>query len=97
MDISRGQSLEFPNLDVLHSLNIVFILANSADPDEMSRSVAFYLNLYCLPKYMLRGSQYTLEIDYAYVTAVLLLMITKAMKYWPHLVCFPTYCFFIVS
>ena len=28
-----------------------FIQANSADADEMSRSVAFHLGLYSLPKY----------------------------------------------
>ena len=33
--ISRGHRLDFPVLDVLQSLKIVFILANSADPDEM--------------------------------------------------------------
>ena len=29
-----------------------FILANSADPDEMAPFVAFHLGLHCLPKYM---------------------------------------------
>ena len=32
------------------SLKIVFILANSVDPDEMPRYVAFHLGLHWLPK-----------------------------------------------
>ena len=31
-------------------LKIVFILANSADPDEMLPYAAFHLDLHCLPK-----------------------------------------------
>ena len=34
----------------LHFLNINFGLANSVDPDEMTRYVAFRLGLHCLPK-----------------------------------------------
>ena len=30
---------------------IVFILANSRDPDEMPPKTAFHLDLICLPKY----------------------------------------------
>ena len=36
---------------------IVFISANSADPDEMPHFAAFHLGLRCLPKYLLRGFQ----------------------------------------
>ena len=32
-------------------------LANSADPDEMSPFVAFYLGLLCVQRYTLRGFQ----------------------------------------
>ena len=32
-----------------------YILANSADIDEMLYFVAFHLGLHCLPKYSLRG------------------------------------------
>ena len=39
------------------SLKIKFVLANSADPDEMSHYVAFYLCLHWLPKYPFRGFQ----------------------------------------
>ena len=36
------------------SLNVVVILANSADPDEMQHLIAaFHLGLHCLPKYPL--------------------------------------------
>ena len=43
----------------LQSLIIVSVLANSVDPDEMPHVAAFYLGLHCLPKYHLRGFQYT--------------------------------------
>ena len=33
----------------------VFILDNSADPDEMPHFVAFHLGLHCLPKSTFRG------------------------------------------
>ena len=45
----------------VHSLEIVFILANSAEPDEMPLSVAFHLFFHCLSKYPFRGFQYTKE------------------------------------
>ena len=41
------------------SLNIVFVLANSGGPDEMSQSATFHLSLHCLPKYSFRCLQYT--------------------------------------
>ena len=44
-------SKEFENKDVLQSLKIVFIFANSAYPDEISCSAAFHLGLHCLSKY----------------------------------------------
>ena len=34
------------------SLRIVFVLANSADPDKMSHYATFYLGLRCLRKYL---------------------------------------------
>ena len=40
------------------SLKIFFIIANSADPDEMPPSVAFHLCLHCLPKYPFTGIQH---------------------------------------
>ena len=33
---------------------IDFVYANSVDPDEMLRSAAFHLDIYCLPKDPLR-------------------------------------------
>ena len=35
---------------VFLSLNIDFVLANSADPGEMPHYVAFHLGLHCLPR-----------------------------------------------
>ena len=37
------------------SLKIDFVLANSADPDEMPHYAAFHLGLHCWPKYPFRG------------------------------------------
>ena len=36
---------------------MVFILANSADPDKMPHYVAFYLGLHCLSKYLFTDIQ----------------------------------------
>ena len=38
-----GYRLEFPNQNVLQSLEIIFILANRADPDVILHSAAFHL------------------------------------------------------
>ena len=35
-------------------LKIDFVLANSADPDEMPHHAAFHLGLHCSPKYLFR-------------------------------------------
>ena len=43
--------------DVFLSLKIIFILANSKDPDEMQLHAAFHLGLHCLPKYLFTGIQ----------------------------------------
>ena len=55
--IFRGCQRYFPWNDVFLSLKIVFILANSADPDEMPHYAAFHLGLHCLPKYLYTGIQ----------------------------------------
>ena len=39
------------NHDAFLSLKITFILANSAETDEMPRA-AFHMGLHCLPKYL---------------------------------------------
>ena len=44
---------------VFLSLKINFVLANSADPDEMPHNVAFLLGLHCLPKYLFKGFRST--------------------------------------
>ena len=36
-------------------LNIFFILANSADPDEIPHVAVFHLGLLCLPMYLFTG------------------------------------------
>ena len=43
--------------DVFLSLKIIFILANSKDPDKMQLHAAFHLGLHCLPKYLFTGIQ----------------------------------------
>ena len=51
------------NTDFL-SLKIVFVLANSEDPDGMPHYAAFHLGLHCLPKYSFRSHLYKLVQDY---------------------------------
>ena len=46
----RGHRYTFLNYDVLMRLKIVFVLANSSDPDAV-----FHLGFHCLPKYMFAG------------------------------------------
>ena len=46
----RGHRPKFLNYNVFLSIKIVFILANSEAPDEMTPYAAFYLGLYYLPK-----------------------------------------------
>ena len=50
----KASEVNFLNYDVFLSLKVVLILTNSAYPDEMQHP-AFYLGLYCLPKYPFRG------------------------------------------
>ena len=40
---------------LFRSLKVDFVIANSADPDEMPHYAAFHLGLHCLPKYTFRG------------------------------------------
>ena len=54
--ILRDDRLQFSKKKIIFfSLKIYFILANSADPDEMPHNVAFHLGHHCLPKYLIRG------------------------------------------
>ena len=55
----RGKGLNFLNYNVLLSLRVVLILANSADPDEMQLYAAFHLGIPCLLNYPFRGFQNT--------------------------------------
>ena len=45
----KGSQVDFLNYNVVLSLKVVLILANSADPDEMQHNAAFYLGVHCLP------------------------------------------------
>ena len=44
----RGFPVKMSLNDIFLSLKIAYILANSADPDEMLLKVAFHLGLHCL-------------------------------------------------
>ena len=46
------------------SLNFLFLLSNSADPDEMPLYVAFQLGIHSLPKYPLRYFQETMVLRF---------------------------------
>ena len=62
MYILRGHSLtgyNFQKCIVFLSLEFDYVLANSADPNEMPNSVAFYLDFCCLQKCQLRGFKST--------------------------------------
>ena len=50
MYILRGHRLYFSNKIVFLSLKIIFVMANSVDPDEMQHDVTFHLVLHCLQK-----------------------------------------------
>ena len=39
----------------IFSVKIDFVLANSADPDEMQHYTVFHLGIQCLLKYLFRG------------------------------------------
>ena len=52
----KGLPAKFLKYDVFLYLKIVFILANSEDPDEMP-ICSIYLGIYCLPEYLLIGIQ----------------------------------------
>ena len=47
--------LKFPHKNIFLSLKIVFVKANSVDPDEMPHYLAFLLGLQCLQKNSFRS------------------------------------------
>ena len=55
----KGSLMNIQNKYVIRSLNIVFIITNSADPDEIQHYAAFHLGIHCLSNYLFRGFQYT--------------------------------------
>ena len=54
----KSAMLETIAVHVFLSLKVIFIIPNSADPDETQYYAAFYLGLHCLPKYQSCGFQY---------------------------------------
>ena len=48
----------FPIGFVFFSLKIVFVLVNSADPNELSYSATIHLGFHCLPKNPLTGIKF---------------------------------------
>ena len=55
----KGSYVAYLNFNVVLSLKVILIVANSAVPDEMQHYAAFHLGLHCMPKYPFRGFQYT--------------------------------------
>ena len=49
--VCSSVSIERSLVIISNSMKIVFVFANSEDPDEMPPHVAFHLGLQCLPKY----------------------------------------------
>ena len=52
-----AERIQKPGLGVFLPLKIVFIIAYSADPDEMLSYAALDLGLHCLSKYLFTGIQ----------------------------------------
>ena len=50
--IEGSKVIIFKKKIVFLSVKINFVLANSADPDEMPHKAAFHQGLHCLPKYL---------------------------------------------
>ena len=46
---TEGSHVIISRYNILLSLNMEFVSANSADPDEMTHHAAFHLGLHCLP------------------------------------------------
>ena len=59
--ILRGHRVLFQKIKLILALKIDFVVANSADPDEMSHYGAFHLCLHCLSKYPFRGFWFTMK------------------------------------
>ena len=59
---------KFLNCDVIMSMVILFILANSVDPDEMPPYAAFHLVLHCLPKYLFTSiKELTVKVTFLFL------------------------------
>ena len=56
-----SQVIISPKNIVFLSLKIGFIIANSADPDEMLHNAAFHLGLHCLTEYPFRWGIFFLQ------------------------------------
>ena len=52
----EGLHVIFCKQIVILSLKIIFVLANSVDPNEMPHNAAFHLGLHCMPKHIFRRS-----------------------------------------
>ena len=57
--IEVSQVIIYKKNIVFLSLKVYFVLANSADPDEMLHYAAFHLGLHCLQKYQFRSFRST--------------------------------------
>ena len=55
--ILKGNRLKFLNFNMFLSMKTVFILANSADHDEMPHYAAFHQGLHCLSTYRFTGTK----------------------------------------
>ena len=66
VDIEESQVIYLKNI-VFLSLTIDFVLANSADPDEMSHYAPFHLGHRCLSKYPIRDVWSTKDKTILYI------------------------------
>ena len=66
----------------LLSLNMDFVITNSADPDGMTHRVAFHLGLPCSIKYSIRDFWYTKGIRRLYISYNLLYSGAKVAMFY---------------
>ena len=75
--------LRGPGKNVLQSPMLTFILANSADPDEILQIVTVHVGLHCLPKYSFRVLLYT----NVFISKSCILLSNKSMDMHWHIRC----------
>ena len=64
-------------LFVILSLKITFVVANSADPDEMPHYIAFHQGLHCLPKYPRLGVSGLIRVKVSFPVSLIYFVLSN--------------------